>query len=225
MRKDFKIYLVIVLLTLNLICSLSSVGSANASEGLQSTGKIVVTNPETGSEEVIFDANDQVKLKDNINANSLDINDLKEFAEEQNEINNSLRDIDTELKIDVDIINDSLGGFTPIIDETSGEITGYKTNIGGADTVFPFKQGIYITGFRCYQSMNIEFDVTGYSTVIFDYDSRQNNHAEKIYLDGTLVHTIDGKDATIDLNGASTLKIVGSGGGSSYTIFNSVTIE
>lgn len=35
----------------------------------------------------------------------------------------------------------NLGGFTPIIDETTGEITGYKTKIGGADTVFPFKSG------------------------------------------------------------------------------------
>lgn len=33
---------------------------------------------------------------------------------------------------------ETLGGFTPIMDET-GKITGYKTKIGGADTVFPFK--------------------------------------------------------------------------------------
>lgn len=31
-----------------------------------------------------------------------------------------------------------LGGFKPVIDESTGEITGYKTTIGGADTVFPF---------------------------------------------------------------------------------------
>ena len=31
-------------------------------------------------------------------------------------------------------------GFTPILDE-AGKITGYKTSIGGADTVFPFKKG------------------------------------------------------------------------------------
>lgn len=30
-----------------------------------------------------------------------------------------------------------LGGFTPVIDDT-GKITGYKTSVGGADTVFPF---------------------------------------------------------------------------------------
>ena len=34
-------------------------------------------------------------------------------------------------------LNNNLGGFTPIMDET-GKITGYKTKIGGADTVFPF---------------------------------------------------------------------------------------
>lgn len=42
-----------------------------------------------------------------------------------------------------------LGGFKPVIDETTGEITGYKTTIGGADTVFPFKRGklIFATKF------------------------------------------------------------------------------
>lgn len=32
----------------------------------------------------------------------------------------------------------SMGGFVPIIDPTTGKITGYKTTVGGADTVFPF---------------------------------------------------------------------------------------
>lgn len=31
-----------------------------------------------------------------------------------------------------------MGGFVPIIDPTTGKITGYKTTVGGADTVFPF---------------------------------------------------------------------------------------
>lgn len=43
------------------------------------------------------------------------------------ELNNSLTD---------------LGGFKPVIDESTGEITGYKTTIGGADTVFPFSSEI-----------------------------------------------------------------------------------
>ena len=34
-------------------------------------------------------------------------------------------------------LNDKLAGFEPILDST-GKITGYKTNVGGADTVFPF---------------------------------------------------------------------------------------
>lgn len=33
---------------------------------------------------------------------------------------------------------ETLGGFTPVIDETTGKMTGYTTTIGGADTVFPF---------------------------------------------------------------------------------------
>lgn len=37
-------------------------------------------------------------------------------------------------------INDSLGGFTPIIDPETGQITGYKTKVG-ADTVYPFRCG------------------------------------------------------------------------------------
>ncbi len=42
---------------------------------------------------------------------------------------------------EVDKINKNwsmLGGFVPVIDETTGEITGYKTTVG-ADTVFPFR--------------------------------------------------------------------------------------
>lgn len=35
--------------------------------------------------------------------------------------------------------NSSLGGVSQfIVDESTGKITGYKTEIGGADTVFPF---------------------------------------------------------------------------------------
>ena len=50
---------------------------SRASIGLQSTGKIVVTNPETNLEEVIFDINDQIKLKDNIDANATSISTLE----------------------------------------------------------------------------------------------------------------------------------------------------
>lgn len=41
------------------------------------------------------------------------------------------------------MVNNSLGGFTPVIDST-GKITGYKTKVG-ADTVFPFKSSYDIS--------------------------------------------------------------------------------
>lgn len=34
-------------------------------------------------------------------------------------------------------------GFEPVIDENTGKITGYKTAVGGADTVFPFSDVVY----------------------------------------------------------------------------------
>lgn len=40
----------------------------------------------------------------------------------------------------IESVNSSLKGFEPVLDET-GKITGYKTEIGGADTVFPFSGG------------------------------------------------------------------------------------
>lgn len=50
---------------------------------------------------------------------------------------------------------DALGGFTPVIDETTGKITGYKTEIGGADTVFPFKGVTYCGSYTESGSFNI----------------------------------------------------------------------
>lgn len=44
-------------------------------------------------------------------------------------------------------LNDNLKGFTPVIDENTGKMTGYKTAVGGADTVFPFS-GNYTLKFR-----------------------------------------------------------------------------
>lgn len=48
-------------------------------------------------------------------------------------LNNKIEEVNSSLT--------DLGGFKPVIDESTGEITGYKTTIGGADTVFPFKSG------------------------------------------------------------------------------------
>ncbi len=58
-------------------------------------------------------------------------------------------------------LNEDLGGFKPVIDDSTGQITGYKTGIGGADTVFPFSskyktliQGDYVYGILQY-NLNI----------------------------------------------------------------------
>lgn len=41
----------------------------------------------------------------------------------------------------VNYVNNKFGGVSQfIVDEETGKITGYKTNIGGADTVFPFRR-------------------------------------------------------------------------------------
>ena len=64
-----------------------------------------------------------------------------------------------ELNTNVNELNNSLGGFTPIIDST-GKITGYKTKVG-ADTVFPFsslKYGTFdIPSYTETQSINCGF--------------------------------------------------------------------
>ncbi len=60
----------------------------------------------------------------------------------------------------------SLGGFTPIIDETTGEITGYKTEVG-ADTVFPFssKKMILLGVWNPLANPTITFDVSDYPNI------------------------------------------------------------
>lgn len=50
---------------------------------------------------------------------------------------------------------EALGGFIPVIDETTGKITGYKTR-AGADTVFPFKSVVHCGSY----TENGSFDVT-----------------------------------------------------------------
>ncbi len=62
------------------------------------------------------------------------VNDSSPFvdADNLNKMDSAIDELDNRVV--------SLGGFTPVIDE-SGKITGYTTEIGGADTVFPFSGG------------------------------------------------------------------------------------
>ena len=72
-----------------------------------------------------------------------------------------------ELNSNLDEQNKNLGGFTPVIDETTGKITGYKTSVGGADTVFPFNSGIPLFkswGFNSDANV-LYFNIDNYSKV------------------------------------------------------------
>lgn len=60
---------------------------------------------------------------------------------------------------EITTLNNNLKGFTPICDVT-GRITGYKTNIGGADTVFPFSNGRFLIRGKVELTNNINFTVT-----------------------------------------------------------------
>lgn len=75
-----------------------------------------------------------------------------------------LRLLSNKLKFTV-IINNlmSMGGFLPIIDPATGKITGYKTDVGGADTVFPFS-GSYTVIFRLTLSVHGWTDEKNYGS-------------------------------------------------------------
>ena len=60
-------------------------------------------------------------------------------------------------------LNDNLKGFTPVIDENTGKMTGYKTAVGGADTVFPFS-GNYTVVFRLTLSVHGYIDGKNYGS-------------------------------------------------------------
>lgn len=76
-------------------------------------------------------------------------------------------------------LSNKLSGFEPILDAT-GKITGYKTDVGGADTVFPFTDidwpdeytlfdgKTYVTDFNNYNSkiaVNFFGDIYKYVTI------------------------------------------------------------
>ena len=80
----------------------------------------------------------------------------------------------------------SLGGFTPVIDET-GKITGYKTK-AGADTVFPFSGGfngadIYMSGTNSGNLSKTELASKGQYFYGFEYDDSAKKFT--VLYDGT----------------------------------------
>lgn len=72
-------------------------------------------------------------------------------------------------------VNQNLGGFTPVIDAT-GEITGYKTTVGGADTVFPFSSGASFA--RMYLGSTSQDEATHYLPIIQLVGSFLSKHSD-----------------------------------------------
>ena len=71
------------------------------------------------------------------------------------------------LIFEVNDINSNLKGFEPVLDD-SGKITGYKTDLGGADTVFPFSRPEVIKKYKSNSyspinecSFDIDLDASG----------------------------------------------------------------
>lgn len=81
----------------------------------------------------------------------------------------------------VSALNNSLGGFTPIINESTGQITGYKTKVG-ADTVFPFSRSAkYIATFTKDDSTTI--DLSNYNNskfILFSAHTIANNNDSSV---------------------------------------------
>lgn len=82
-------------------------------------------------------------MKSGGNGGTVDILDTPEEVEANTELNKIAGAM--ALKKMFSALNDKLKGFEPVINEATGQITGYKTALGGADTVFPFRRNFKIT--------------------------------------------------------------------------------
>ena len=102
----------------------------------------------------------------------------------------NMNDLEQRIKTEFDNVNSSLmdlGGFKPVIDESTGEITGYKTK-AGADTVFPFRGGfngadIYMSGTNSGNLSKIELASKGQYFYGFEYDDSAKKFT--VLYDGT----------------------------------------
>ena len=87
-----------------------------------------------------------------------------------------------------DELYNNLQGFTPVIDPTTGKITGYKTTLGGADTVFPFPSGKeklhILTGTTASGEVtipkNLELVCIEYSSPVASVSSQAANYSHNV---------------------------------------------
>lgn len=101
-----------------------------------------IGNPEelrTTNKQSLVDAINEASQSGGGGGGSVDVLDTKEEIEANTDPGKAAGALG--VKEMVDAVHNKLMGFEPVIDET-GKITGYKTSVGGADTVFPFKNGV-----------------------------------------------------------------------------------
>ena len=89
-----------------------------------------------------FGASQLNLMNDNINQ-SFDANKMLKTMDEVNAVMQEGYGVDA---LVVKHVNESLGEQPSFVYDDNGQITGYTTKIGGADTVFPFKSGISTAG-------------------------------------------------------------------------------
>lgn len=98
-----------------------------------------------------------------------------------------------------DLHEDTLGGFTPVIEPSTGKIIGYTTKIGGADTVFPFSKS------NKFVNLNVIMSTNGSAARPFSYATR--NDTEEEYF-GNFETGSDMNSATMTFKKSGTYKIL-----------------
>ena len=113
--------------------------------------------------------------------------------------------------------NKNLGGFTPIIDDT-GKITGYKTSVGGADTVFPFSRLEYVYNEGKFFDLITTFEYkTTNKTKVLNFNEDHIQIGGKGESGGTYLYTVVATDKSIDLTDYSYMLILGTIYGNTFT--------
>ena len=99
----------------------------------------------------------------------------------------NMNNLEQRIKTEFDSVNSSLNEQPTFEYDSTGKITGYKTKIGGADTVFPFKNGADVVwtnpspNTEMKSAITVNFDFTKYSHIAISlkgHYSQSNNSLE-----------------------------------------------
>lgn len=99
----------------------------------------------------------------------------------------NMNNLEQRIKTEFDSVNSSLVDQPTFEYDETGKITGYKTKIGGADTVFPFKNGADVVwtnpspNTEMKSAITVNFDFTKYSHIAISlkgHYSQSNNSLE-----------------------------------------------